>query len=77
MVILCRKCHVKVHQGEIVINGYADTSMGPILEYILLDYTINASKKMGSQMKQIEILEKNCNNNKINKLGRDNVEHKN
>lgn len=58
LVVLCRKCHVKVHQGEIVIRGYLDTSMGPILDYMLLDYTIDTSKKVKSQLAQVEQLEK-------------------
>lgn len=33
LVVLCRKCHNKVHQGEIIIKGYADTSIGPQLDY--------------------------------------------
>lgn len=32
-VVLCRKCHVKVHKKEIIISGYTDTSIGPMLEY--------------------------------------------
>jgi DNA mismatch repair protein MutS len=33
LVVLCRKCHVKVHKKEITINGYKDTSNGPVLDY--------------------------------------------
>ena len=33
LVILCRKCHMKVHNNEITIKGYDDTSIGPILNY--------------------------------------------
>ena len=28
LVILCKKCHLKVHNNEIQINGYKDTSDG-------------------------------------------------
>lgn len=41
LVVLCRKCHNKVHQGEIVMRGYADTSAGP-----MLDYSIDVKKRL-------------------------------
>lgn len=41
LVILCRQCHEHVHKKYITINGYFDTSIGP-----LLDYKINAQNKM-------------------------------
>lgn len=41
LVVLCRRCHVKIHQGEIIVRGYLDTSFGP-----LLDYTVNIKKKL-------------------------------
>lgn len=33
LVVLCRKCHHKVHDNEIDIIGYKDTSKGRLLEY--------------------------------------------
>jgi len=30
---LCHKCHMKVHHGDLVINGWKQTTDGPILEY--------------------------------------------
>jgi DNA mismatch repair protein MutS len=33
LVILCKKCHLKVHNNEITINGYKDTSEGLKLDY--------------------------------------------
>lgn len=33
LVILCNKCHKKVHSGKIIINEYIDTTSGPILEW--------------------------------------------
>lgn len=33
LVILCRKCHEKVHRKEIIISGYKDTSIGILLDY--------------------------------------------
>lgn len=33
LVVLCRKCHEKVHKNLIKINGKFDTSIGPILDY--------------------------------------------
>ena len=53
LVVLCRKCHVKVHKGEIIINGYADTSIGPIL-----DYYVDVNKFMMDGIDQLEQLEK-------------------
>ncbi|QGR53995.1 DNA mismatch repair ATPase MutS [Moumouvirus maliensis] len=48
LVVLCRKCHNKVHQGEIIINGYVDTIVGP-----LLDYKINVNVKLYNGLKKI------------------------
>ena len=33
LVVLCRKCHEKVHRKEIIIRGYVDTSLGKMLDY--------------------------------------------
>ena len=33
LVVLCRKCHQKVHSNKIVVNGYKDTSDGVILNF--------------------------------------------
>jgi len=33
LVTLCRPCHQKVHKNEIIIDGYTDTSIGPILNF--------------------------------------------
>ncbi|AVL94858.1 mismatch repair ATPase MutS [Moumouvirus australiensis] len=49
LVVLCRKCHNKVHQGEIIINGYVDTIVGP-----LLDYKINVNVKLYNGLKKID-----------------------
>lgn len=54
LVILCRKCHEKVHKDEITINGYADTSLGP-----LIDYHINYNKIINKNFNSL----KNLNNN--------------
>jgi DNA mismatch repair protein MutS len=32
LVSLCRKCHQLVHSGEIIIDGYISTGMGPVLQ---------------------------------------------
>jgi DNA mismatch repair protein MutS len=32
LVSLCRKCHQLVHSGEITIDGYISTGMGPVLQ---------------------------------------------
>ena len=51
LVILCRKCHNRVHRGEISIKGYADTSIGP-----LLDYNFNTEKKIKQSLIQLNKL---------------------
>lgn len=51
LVILCRECHLKVHKGEIIINGYLDTSYGPIL-----DYRTDIKKKMTEAMNKLQLL---------------------
>jgi DNA mismatch repair protein MutS len=60
LVVLCRKCHNKVHQGEIIIKGYADTSIGP-----QLDYKLEPVKKISRDM---ELLTKINNGNNKNKI---------
>ena len=41
LVPLCKKCHDKVHDNLIIVDGYKDTSQGPKLEY----QEIKASEK--------------------------------
>jgi DNA mismatch repair protein MutS len=48
LVILCHKCHTKVHHGKIIIRGYLDTSLGP-----LLDYTINNKKILQDEITRL------------------------
>lgn len=33
LVVLCKKHHLDVHQDKLIINGYLDTSDGPILDH--------------------------------------------
>jgi len=33
LVVLCKNCHIKVHQGQIVVNGYQQTLKGVVLNY--------------------------------------------
>ncbi len=37
LVILCKKCHLKVHNNEITINGYKDTSEGLKLDFHIIN----------------------------------------
>lgn len=60
LVVLCRKCHTKVHRGEIVIKGYNDTSIGPMLEY-----HTDINKTLEHQLHQLDKFDKNIKNNKI------------
>ena len=41
LVILCKKCHLKVHNNEIQINGYKDTSDGLKLDFNYLNIQNN------------------------------------
>ena len=61
LVVLCRKCHVKVHRGEITVNGYSDTSIGP-----MLNYKINIEKKISRELNKLMKLDK-IMGKKINK----------
>jgi len=38
---LCKTCHLKVHNDEIIINGYKDTSDGLKLDYKFLKNNTN------------------------------------
>lgn len=49
LVILCRRCHEKTHRGEILIKGYLDTTIGPIL-----DYQIDHEKTITNALKEFE-----------------------
>lgn len=53
LVVLCRKCHNQVHKSEIIINGYADTSIGP-----QLDYRIDIKKKTENELFMIGMINK-------------------
>ena len=48
LVILCRQCHNKVHRYEIIINGYKDTTIGP-----LLDYYIDIKRKIKNDFQKL------------------------
>jgi len=37
LVVLCKECHVKVHNHQLTINGYIDTSQGIELDYYVPD----------------------------------------
>uniref|UniRef100_A0A6C0LUJ2 DNA mismatch repair proteins mutS family domain-containing protein n=1 Tax=viral metagenome TaxID=1070528 RepID=A0A6C0LUJ2_9ZZZZ len=52
LVVLCRKCHEKVHRNEIIINGYVDTSIGPIL-----NYSTNLNKTIQNTIREITKLD--------------------
>jgi DNA mismatch repair protein MutS len=54
MVILCKKHHDQVHNGNLKINGYLDTLDGKVLDYKLLDKNKNNKKKYNET--QIDII---------------------
>lgn len=60
LVVLCRKCHEKVHHGDILINGYCDTSIGP-----LLNYKINFKKQMNNAFDLMKSKNKSKNKSKM------------
>lgn len=65
LVVLCRKCHNKVHKGEIIIRGYTDTSVGP-----MLDYSIDIKKRLADDLFELQkFIEKpvEIQYNKLNK----------
>jgi DNA mismatch repair protein MutS len=53
LVVLCRRCHVMVHQKYIKIYGYQDTTLGPLLNYRI---DLPAQIKMGLQ--ELDTIEK-------------------
>lgn len=51
LVILCKKHHIEVHHGSLIIHGWIDTSKGKILKY---EYVKKSSKKYNDeQIKKI------------------------
>tara|TARA_B110000858_G_scaffold91225_1_gene105396 strand:- start:2957 stop:6040 length:3084 start_codon:yes stop_codon:yes gene_type:complete len=61
LVILCKKCHLKVHKNEIQINGYKDTSEGLKLDF---DY-LNISNINNNNDNDTDNNNNNNNNNDI------------
>ena len=53
---ICEKCHDKVHNDEIKINGYIETSEGITLDFEVVDKQIQEEvKKTKKKYSQIEI----------------------
>ena len=68
LVVLCRDCHQKVHQGYKEIKGYIATGDGPILEVFDHESPISLEKKVArkkftdDQVQQIKsFVDKNTN----------------
>ena len=55
MVVLCKQCHIKVHQDELIINGYIETDKG-----LILDIEQNQNK---ISKNNINLITHNYNNN--------------
>ena len=49
LVVLCKECHVKVHNNQLIIDGYLDTSRG-----IELDYRYPTEEEIENKKKQIK-----------------------
>ena len=58
LVVLCSKCHDKIDRGEIVVNGWKETSDNIILDYH--EEEKKTKKKLDST--QIEIVKSYLNN---------------
>ena len=54
LVILCSKHHHDVHHGNLIINGYLDTTKGKILDYKIVKSKKKSNKKYNK--KQIDII---------------------
>ena len=70
LVPLCKKCHNEVHNGNLVINGYIQTSNGIVLDYKYLDKTQmleNKNKKKKYNENQIAQIRQVYTNNKTSK----------
>ena len=68
LVVLCEECHIKTHHGNLNINGYKQTSQGPILDYDMDSDTIShKSRKKFSEMdiETIQNVYKEYNNKKM------------
>ena len=72
LVQLCNRCHDKVHNKDLVIKGYTQTSNGVILDYHYLNDNEYNDKKM-SKKKYSEIQVEIINEMKKNKLNQKNT----
>lgn len=41
LVSLCKSCHLKIDTGELIINGYVESTSGKILDYTKIKVSIN------------------------------------
>ena len=66
LVVLCKECHNRVHNGNIEIYGYIQTSKG-----IELNYNIKNKKELKNRKKyttqQVEYILKMCKDSKLSK----------
>ena len=59
LVCLCKKCHINVHNGDLQINGYIETSKGIKLDFFFLDKKELEKKKIKNKKftpEQIEVI---------------------
>jgi DNA mismatch repair protein MutS len=49
LVQLCKKCHLKVTHGEMIISGWKETSRGKQLEWKMLEKKTNLKKKFNEK----------------------------
>lgn len=56
LVVLCKQCHIDVHNYKININGYLDTSNGRILDYNYNECKTKSIKKKKYNDDQIKLI---------------------
>jgi DNA mismatch repair protein MutS len=53
LVVLCKECHIKVHNDKLRIDGYLDTSEGKKLNFKFVDNKVNRKKYNSDDIKII------------------------
>ena len=67
LIILCKKHHDSVHNGNLEINGFIDTCDGKKLNYNIHDNILKTSNKKKYNNEQIDIIKKMADDLKYNK----------
>ena len=59
LVILCDKCHDKIHNNLIIIDGYQETAKGNILKYSFVKQNKKKKNKFNNEIVNVILLYKN------------------